>query len=770
MKMHSIVRTATVKIVGILTPLLWGGVGVGLSSCSDDNTTPAAPQQEVTTVNVDVILPQAEWSAWQPAIGDALNYLDQAQESCQKRVKLNLRYHDEDSEDLGALAYALTHPGQGDARYVQPDTCHAILGPYHSANARVILDQAQRMRLPVVMPTCTSSELQRTEARKTNSFFFTESDITQCEVLLSAMRSMGHERVCLLYSDDTYGQSFRDWFGFIATQIDLDVVPGGIRAYQKSDNLQEFFAQMGSSAGEDITGMIVALSREEDYADVLEQRELFNISQQSKAQPKVCPFFYLSDTGLASSLLKYHVYGTFPVGSADNGFMQNFYARHGNPPYGSAQVYDALTTIALGRFAQLCAADPDVLTIDGKRVEFEIAPYGPVLSDWMRAVLAEGDPAPVTLWIGYGLASAFRYIEGGTLPSLRGATGDLEFDRETHTTILHTTYMLWESDGTGSIIPFAAVSTSGSSKGISTHTLWEWQTIVNPLDPDAGADHDRDHLPDLNERWAIVISPSTTWNNYRHQSDAMAMYHLLKYFGYDDDHIVLIVEDNLANDAQNPFPGQIFLERSNAGGDLLTNINIHQDLLVDYRFSDLNSPSDLADIILGHSSERLPHVIHSTEHDNVFIFWSGHGADNGGLIWGNEDSHLTFGTQRIRSILEQMTQPRCYRRMMLVLESCYSGKWGEALTGLPSVLVLTAANSVETSKADIYDPEIRTYLSNAFSRSFLRTVGANPNVPIADLYYQLARATSGSHVTLYNIEQYGSAYNNTMGDYFVNHQ
>jgi len=52
----------------------------------------------------------------QPAIKEALNNLDQAQESCSKRVKLNLRYHDEDSEDLGALAYALTHPGQGDAR------------------------------------------------------------------------------------------------------------------------------------------------------------------------------------------------------------------------------------------------------------------------------------------------------------------------------------------------------------------------------------------------------------------------------------------------------------------------------------------------------------------------------------------------------------------------------------------------------------------------------------------------------------------------------
>jgi len=771
------IRTAAVWLLGILAPLPWGGffalqaslagAVVGLASCSDDTATPAAPQQEVTIVNVDVILPIVQWSEWQPAIEDALNYLDQAQESCRKRVRLNLRYHDEDSEDLSALAYALTHPGHGDDRYVQPDTCHAIIGPYHSDNARAILDQAQHLRLPVVMPTCTSSELQRTEARKTNSFFFTESDITQCEVMLTVMQTVGHQRVCLLYSDDTYGQSFRDWFGFIATQIGLDVVPGGISTYQKGEDLQEYFDKVGSSEGEDVAGLFVALSRAEDYADVMEQRDQFNRSHQSLEHTKICPLVYVSDTGLASDLLKYQLYGTYPIGSLDNGFMQNYNARHGNVPYGAAQMYDALTTIALGRFAQLCAADPDVLTIDGRRVAFEMAPYGPVLSDWMRAVLAEDDPAPVTLWIGYGLAQAFRYIEDGTLPSLRGASGEMEFDQETHTTMLHTTYMLWESDGTGNVIPFATVSTSGSSKGVSTDALWKWQATVNPLDPDAGADVGND-LPAIGERWAVVISPSTTWDNYRHQADAFAVYQLLRHHGYDDDHIVLIVEDNLADDSRNPLPGHIYIDRSadSTLTDPLVHTNVRKNAVVDYHFSDLSSPDDLSDIMQGRSSDRLPHVIRPGRNDNVFLFWSGHGSDNGGPLWGNEDSREPFGTKRIFRIVEQMEQPRQFRRMMLVLESCYSGLWGEALTGLPDVLVLTAANAYETSKADIYDNDLRTYLSNAFSRSFLRAINANPSVSISDLYYSLARTTSGSHVTLYNIWQYGSANTDTMGDYF----
>ena len=783
MKKHIIynkIRTAAVWLLGILTPLPWGGVGVGFTSCkSDDSPTPTASRQEVVTVNVDVILPLTKQASWQSAIDDALSNIDRAQQSCPKRVKLNLRYHDEDTDDLEALAYALTHPGKGEAPYVQPDTCHAIIGPYHSANARTILNQARRSRLPVVMPTCTSADLQRSEARQTNSFFLTESDITQCVVLLTVMQTVGHKRVGLLYSDDNYGQSFRDWFGFAATQIGLDVVPGGIRAYKVGDDLNDYYELMSHPVGDNVDAMLVALGRAEDYPQVMEAREAFFRSKREQGIVAYVPTVYVPDVAYSPQILNYIAYGTYPAGSTDNGYVQSHKAIHGSDaPYGAAQMYDALTIIALSRAAQLYAPDPNSLSIDGQRVQFEIAPYGPVLSDWMRAVVAADDPAPITLWYDYGLASAFRLIEGGMLPSLRGATGEMEFDPQTRTTMLHTNYQLWDSDGTGDITHFATVSTGGGGMGLSTDALWNWHTIIQSLDPEAGATVSH-QLPDLRQRWAVVISPSTTWDNYRHQADALAMYQFLKNHGYDDDHIVLIVEDNLANDPRNPFPGEIYLERSTvqSSPDALVNADVRQDAVVDYHFSDLSGPTDLADILLGRQSQRLPHVIHSTEADNVFFFWSGHGADSGGPLWGNEDSREPFSTQRIRSIIAEMagdgtqivnsqSSNRKYRRLMLALESCYSGQWGEALTGIPDVIVLTAANAFETSKPDIYDTDMGTYLSNAFSRAFLRTVGGNPSVSISDLYYQLARTTSGSHVTLYNIEQYGSGNKSDMSDYF----
>ena len=305
--------------------------------------------------------------------------------------------------------------------------------------------------------------------------------------------------------------------------------------------------------------------------------------------------------------------------------------------------------------------------------------------------------------------------------------------------------------------------------------------------------HNDSLLSDVTDHWAVVISPSTTWANYRHQADAFSMYQLLRQYGYDDDHIVLIVEDNLAYSQENKdFPGQIFVERGDPLSWGFIGKDVRENAVVDYHFSQL-TPDDIADIMQGRQSERLPHVIHPDSTSNVFFFWSGHGGMNGGPLWGNEDSKVYFGKDRIRSIVEEMagtaaannsqfsilrsatsgdaslaknSQFKKYRRMMFALETCYSGQWGEALTELPDLLVLTAANAYETSKADIFDQQLGVYLSNAFSRTFRSKVSKTSNVTLYDLYRELFKTTNGSHVTIYNNDKYGSVYTETMQEYF----
>lgn len=85
--------------------------------------------------------------------------------------------------------------------------------------------------------------------------------------------------------------------------------------------------------------------------------------------------------------------------------------------------------------------------------------------------------------------------------------------------------------------------------------------------------------------------------------------------------------------------------------------------------------------------------------------------------------------------------------------------------GVPGVLFLTAANSSETSKADIVDKELKTYLSNGFTRGFQQRIDSEPDVTLRDLYYHVAGQTVGSHARMYNIPAFGSVFKTTMAEF-----
>ena len=748
-----------------------------LAACSDkdDNNTPAAQKVEEVVYNVDVILPKAIQEQWKTTFDWAQENIAKAQRMETKQVKLNLRFHDEDTEKMDDLAYDLTH------NETTEDTCYAIIGPYYSDHATIFLSFAAKNRLPVVMPTCTNGELQRINARNTYAWFLTESDITQCEIMFSAIQTMGGRNVALIYSDDSYGKTYYDWFNFLATENDLNIV-GEATAYKVGDNLYDFLRQAAEDANGGNTMLCLALSNPADYVEVSQQvteymanpapgaETIFNLMCADKAMNEEVVY----NDNMPEFL------GISPVGAVSYGFPQDFRGRFGRLPYnGEAQLYDALCLIAFGAAHQL--ASPEECLVNGKQVTYSSRPYEPGLTDYMRSVvtsMANGTDTKNTLWNLSGLAAAFHQLSNGKeTGKLHGASGDLLFDNDSQTKIVNTVYMVWTVDhdyyfddsGQASmdnkLVPLCYLSTSGNGTSVSTTNIWEkekrWQQQMETIE---GNVH---QLPDTKSHWAVVISPSTTWPNYRHQADAFAMYQTLRQHGYDDDHIVLIVEDNLANDTRNIFPGQIFVERSDNASvsDMLVNFDVHKNAVVDYHFSNI-TPDDVADIMMGRQSDRLPEVIHPDSASNVLFFWSGHGGSTEGPLWGNEDARSYFGTKRINSIITQMNDANMYRRMMFAIETCFSGRWGEALSGQPDVLVLTAANSHETSKADVHDKELGVYLSNAFARTFRQYVNQRNTITLRELYIELAKTTNGSHVSIYNEHNYGSVYTNTMEDYF----
>ena len=252
------------------------------------------------------------------------------------------------------------------------------------------------------------------------------------------------------------------------------------------------------------------------------------------------------------------------------------------------------------------------------------------------------------------------------------------------------------------------------------------------------------------DKWALLIAASTGWGNYRFQADVFAMYQILKKHGYDDKHIILICEDDLAYNEKNVEPGVI---RVKDDGE-----NLYDSSAIDYKLSDLTA-EDIRCILQGKQSDRLPNVIRATENDDVFIFWSSHGDTNNTLDFGGMRS---IDYEQIKEILLGTT----HRKMLFTIEACFSGGLGQYCEGIPGLLFITAANPYEKSHAAVWSNQLRVYRSNSFTCGFQEAISTNAAISLRDLYYHLANSTSGSHVKVYNVSNYGSVYDNTMSDYF----
>lgn len=676
-----------------------------LPSCSDEPRN--AGSQNVTTYRVAVVMPGSDRIAWERTVGWALDNVEKAQRGLNHAVRLDIEWIDEDAADLNASL----------DRIAADDGCVALIGPKSSKNARNAAERLKKLQKTIILPIATSTEFQRVYADRGNVWNLTQSDMTQSEILLTQAKLSGHKYVTLLTNDDDYGKSYSDWFAYQALELGLEV--GDIHIYDSEEQLRKAVRDIAASKLIYNTAVIFAPSRAEDAVAFDQEYGLLKGDNDYLKFPSLLCSDVVNSADVASRLVNREYEGVSPSANPASGFTSAYRERFGiEPVSGEAHLFDAVIMIA-----------------------YALAADGNADISYTLHRLLENDGSDFSSWLPDDMALTFRRLQGGESPDLGGVTGNWDFDRKYGTTVLNTIYAHWIlRDGRYTTIEY--LSTDGSDR--TTSTLQTWDTATSRVQQFANDQPDRDYGA-LDRNWAVVISTSDTWANYRHQADALAMYQLLKRHGYDDDHIIFIMEDNIAYDSHNPHPGYVKVRPD--GENLYTNVK------VDYKLSTIGI-EDLEEIMTGDA-------LGSDGNDNVIVFWTGHGA-NGQLYWG---SYNTVTARRIRSIIALMNERGKYRKMMFVMDACYSGAIGEACVGLPGVLFVTAANAYEPSKADMKDPETGVWLSNGFTRVFQETIDADPSISIRNLYYTLARNTTGSHATVYNVENYGNVFNDRMDEF-----
>ena len=687
--------------------------GFLLLSCSEEEA-PVISGPDIQTHQIAVIVPETKMARMKRLASWWQENMEKAQAGFDVQTKLEFQWINEDQDRWQEQMKAA----------VADEQVKAIIGPFYSEHAFSTAIECVKTNKTNILPSVTSGELQRMYAGEGFMWFISESDIAQSEIMLTNAQLNGSKGVSLLTQRNDYGQTFIDWVGFQATELGLKVY--NTYLYENESELQEMLTQIEKDAIErnlddPFQSLLFVPARPEDMK-VLDDY-LSNVFSDLTFIVNI----FCSDAACDDQIVDIlsdskQVYEGFALSaSPSSGFNQSYQIRFGeNPLNAEAQFYDALLLAFYGLYQMEHAECPD-------------------LNEALKIVVDARDGLPCQ-WYPNDVARALTAISAGKHPDIEGTTGALEFDAKKYTSVLHSVFSHWKFQN-GQYHTIQYETTDGSLRSSANSAVWDWAKHYQQFNPEISISY-----PATQDKWALIVATSTSWKNYRHQADAFAMYQLLKRHGVDDDHIVLIVSDTYAHDSRNLWPGEV---RVYSDGE-----NVYDQKAIDYDLRDLQ-PADLHDILSGRRSTRLPHVIEADSTDNVLVFWSGHGSVDK-LLWGEDD--LFVSSEEMRRLLQNLSDQHKFRQMLLAIEACYSGSVGKYCEGIPGVLFLTAANENESSWAEQKDPTMRIYLSNIFTRTFQTSIDEQPGIALRDLYYDLARTTSKSHVTIYNEIYFGNVF------------
>lgn len=212
----------------------------------------------------------------------------------------------------------------------------------------------------------------------------------------------------------------------------------------------------------------------------------------------------------------------------------------------------------------------------------------------------------------------------------------------------------------------------------------------------------------LADNWALLVAGSNEYYNYRHQADICHAYQILHKNGIPDERIVVMMYDDIASNAENPQKGKIF---NKPGGS-----DVYHGVVKDYTKKTV-TPSNFLKILQGQEVDvGSQKVIKSGPDDNVFVYFSDHGAP--GIVAFPDGSALHASD--LNKAIKSMNTHKQYKNLVLYIEACESGSMFEGL--LPeniNVFATTAANADESSYACYYDDKIGAYLGDLYSVNWM---------------------------------------------------
>ena len=717
----------------------------------------------------------------------------EAQKADTLAIDLKIEWHDELSTNLAALSETLAN----DSSVI------AVIGPFSNEGVAEFAPVCMKTQKPLIAPTATSEDIIRRYAvssagKNINQAPFlwslTETDVQFTNLLMSAFATQSKyyqtqfkdvttdfsEPMAAVFSpDDAYGMTFNYWAPFYANQEDIQLQRN--QQYATTAELLSLVSDYRPVMKQSpliMSGIFCAVETAQQMYDVARANRQAVLSDPvlGAALPSTDPDDTANDAYWQQFKETYQTYFAFsglseeslealgprgtkilqgyegfsPYAAPSTGFELSYKKRFDQlPTFAECKFYDALM---LAAFAS-CYAEHRRSVVDDTTAD-----------DLNQAIIAlttvtGSTPMGGSAWSAEAMRLYLSAMEAGRLLHFIGASGEIGFDPGTYTASTTTAYVHWQILD-GQILHRRYFGTTGR-RTVDANAAWlclyNEQQASEDFQEQAGSGSEHyPTYPALSDQYAVLVQGSEGTSCYRHQADVLNVYQALRRDGFDDDHIILIIDKDMAEDLRVSLRGTIRIAAD--GQDLLSGTDGLPTAVIDYDSSDLTA-RDVVDILAGKQSARLHTVLSQGEGNNVLFYWSGHGRsdEHGGsneFVWRDTSAGEGFTADMMSQTVRQMK----YRKLLIAAEPCYGENVVRAVKGIDGVLAISGASATEQSWADHWNNDARIWMCDRFSLNLVECMTDNPTTSFRDLFLYCAQRTLGSHAKIVNADHFGNLY------------
>lgn len=206
--------------------------------------------------------------------------------------------------------------------------------------------------------------------------------------------------------------------------------------------------------------------------------------------------------------------------------------------------------------------------------------------------------------------------------------------------------------------------------------------------------------------WAVLVSTSRFWFNYRHMANVLSMYRTVKRLGIPDSQIILMLSDDVACNPRNAFPGSVFNNADRA-------LDLYGDNIeVDYRGYEVtveNFIRLLTDRWDGDKQPRSKRLL-TDDRSNIFIYMTGHGGNEFLKFQDAEE----IGAQDIADAFGQMWEKRRYNEILFMIDTCQANTMYSRFYS-PNILAVGSSELDENSYSHHADTDVGVAVIDRFT-------------------------------------------------------